>query len=161
MLRKVEEELQRMERNDIIVRVTQSTYWCAPGGHPCVQGHRGRSWQQPEEGNAVHWSDGLKLDSKKGSIKQSQVQFLGHLIDRSWIQPNLDKMKAFRQLSQTGKIYCPPFNCVTANVWTFERIKELLTTTPVLASPGKKPTTSKSKRKHWRACGYMRNSTDL
>lgn len=42
---------------------------------------------------------GLKLNRDKCSIRQSQLRFLVHLIDRSWIRPNPDKVEAIRQLS--------------------------------------------------------------
>ncbi|KAK9532898.1 hypothetical protein VZT92_010260 [Zoarces viviparus] len=108
---------------------------------------------------------GLKLNREKCSIRQSQLRFLGHLIDRSVIQPDPDKVEAIRQLSPPADVqefrrilgmvnylgrYIPELSTVgqplyellkDKNTWTwshvqqttFEHIKELLTTAPVLA----------------------------
>lgn len=42
---------------------------------------------------------GLKLNLEKCSIRQSQLRFLGHLIDCSGILPDPDEVEAIRQLS--------------------------------------------------------------
>eukprot|EP00064_Thunnus_orientalis_P000320 superscaffoldBa00000016_g320 len=42
---------------------------------------------------------GLKLNKEKCSLRQSQLRFLGHLIDKSGIQPDSDKVEAIHQLS--------------------------------------------------------------
>ena len=47
---------------------------------------------------------GLKLNREKCSIRQSQLRFLGHLIDRSGIRPDPDKVKAIRQLSPPADV---------------------------------------------------------
>ena len=47
---------------------------------------------------------GLKLNHEKCSIRQSQLRFLGHLIDRSGIRPDPDKVKAIRQLSPPADV---------------------------------------------------------
>lgn len=41
---------------------------------------------------------GLKLNREKCSIRQSQLRFLGHLIDKDGIRPDPDKVKAIQQL---------------------------------------------------------------
>lgn len=43
-------------------------------------------------------SAGLKLNKEKCSLRQSQLRFLGHLIDQSGVRPDPDKVEAIHQL---------------------------------------------------------------
>uniref|UniRef100_A0AAR2LI10 ribonuclease H n=1 Tax=Pygocentrus nattereri TaxID=42514 RepID=A0AAR2LI10_PYGNA len=43
-------------------------------------------------------STGLKLNKEKCSLRQSQLRFLGHLIDRSGVRPDPEKVEAIKQL---------------------------------------------------------------
>lgn len=43
-------------------------------------------------------SAGLKLNKEKCSLRQSQLRFLGHLIDHSGVRPDPDKVEAISQL---------------------------------------------------------------
>lgn len=46
----------------------------------------------------------LKLNREKCSIKQSQLRFLGHLIDQSGILPDPDMVEAIRQVSPPADV---------------------------------------------------------
>lgn len=106
---------------------------------------------------------GLKLNRWKCSIKQGQLPFLGHLIDRSGIWLDPDKVEATLQLQPPADVqelkrnlgmadylrrFIPNFSTVplyellkNKTTWTwshthktpFKHVKELLTTTTVLA----------------------------
>lgn len=43
-------------------------------------------------------SAGLKLNKEKCSLRQSQLRFLGHLIDQSGVNPNPKKVGAIQQM---------------------------------------------------------------
>uniref|UniRef100_A0A3B3I785 Gypsy retrotransposon integrase-like protein 1 n=1 Tax=Oryzias latipes TaxID=8090 RepID=A0A3B3I785_ORYLA len=44
-------------------------------------------------------SAGLKLNKEKCSLRQSQLRFLGHLIDKSGVRPDPEKVEAINQLT--------------------------------------------------------------
>lgn len=44
-------------------------------------------------------STGLKLNREKCSLRQSQLRFLGHLINRSGVRPDPEQVKAIHQLT--------------------------------------------------------------
>lgn len=47
---------------------------------------------------------GLKLNQEKCSFRQSQLCFLGHLIDHSGVRPDPEKVEAIRQLLPPGNV---------------------------------------------------------
>ena len=50
-------------------------------------------------------SAGLKLNKDKCSLRQSQLHFLGHLIDQSGLRPDPDKVEAIHQLAPPGNVH--------------------------------------------------------
>ncbi|XP_033991872.1 uncharacterized protein K02A2.6-like [Trematomus bernacchii] len=50
-------------------------------------------------------SAGLKLNKDKCSLRQSQLRFLGHLIDQSGVRPDPDKVEAIHQLAPPGNVH--------------------------------------------------------
>lgn len=107
-------------------------------------------------------SAGLKLNKEKCSLRQSQLRFLGHLIDQSGVRPDPDKVEAIHQLPPPENVqelkrvlgmvnylgrFVPavgqPFYELlkSKNIWTwghsqqaaFEDIKRMLTKAPVLS----------------------------
>lgn len=49
-------------------------------------------------------SAGLKLNMEKCSFRQSQLKFLGHLIDQSGIRPDPEKVAAIQQMPPPGNV---------------------------------------------------------
>lgn len=47
---------------------------------------------------------GLKLNREKCSIRQRQLRFLGHLIDKDGIRPDPDKVEAIQQLPPPSNV---------------------------------------------------------
>lgn len=108
---------------------------------------------------------GLKLNREKCLLRQQQLHFLGHLIDRSGVRPDPEKVRAIRELSPPHNVqelkrvlgmfnylgkYIPNLSTEgrplyellrSTAIWTwaypqeaaFQRIKDILSTSPVLS----------------------------
>ncbi|XP_042071854.1 uncharacterized protein K02A2.6-like [Haplochromis burtoni] len=92
---------------------------------------------------------GLKLNREKCSFRQSQLRFLGHLIDYSGVRPDPEKVNAILQLPSPENVqelkrilgmvnylgrYIPALaTSMPATQAAFENIKRALTSAPVLA----------------------------
>ncbi|KAL6476464.1 hypothetical protein MHYP_G00149630 [Metynnis hypsauchen] len=126
LLKPVKEELERMEANDIIQKVTEPTKWCAPmvpapkksGKRKMVETLEGLQGVSVYMDNIIiHGKDmtehnerlqrvlerlesaGLKLNAEKCVLRQRKLHFLGQVIDADGVRPDPAKVSAINNLS--------------------------------------------------------------